>query len=46
MEILKKGKKVSDVVTEFSVHTNMVMKWEKKLFEGAVDTFKKSQGRI
>lgn len=39
MELLKKGKKVSDVAEEFSVHPNMIMKWEKQLFEGAVDTF-------
>ena len=39
MELLQKGKKVSDVAEEFSVHPNMIMKWEKQLFEGAVDTF-------
>lgn len=39
MELLKKGKKVSDIAEEFSVHPNMIMKWEKQLFEGAVDTF-------
>jgi len=39
MELLKKGKKVSDIAEEFSVHPNMIMKWEKQLFEGAVETF-------
>jgi len=39
MEMLKKGKKVSDVAEQYSVHPNMIMKWEKQLFEGAVDTF-------
>lgn len=39
MELLKNGKKVSEVAEEFSIHPNMIMKWEKKLFEGAVETF-------
>jgi transposase-like protein len=39
MELLKNGKKISDVAEAYSVHPNMVMKWQKQLFEGALDTF-------
>ncbi|MGB9591711.1 MAG: transposase [Candidatus Kryptoniota bacterium] len=39
MELLKKGKKVSDIAEEYSVHPTMIMKWEKQLFEGAIETF-------
>ncbi len=39
MELLKEGKKLSDVAESYSIHPNMLMKWEKQLFEGAVDIF-------
>jgi len=39
MELMKKGKKISDLAEEYSVHPNMIMKWQKQLFEGAVETF-------
>lgn len=39
MELLKKGKKVSDIAESYSVHPTMILRWEKQLFEGAVETF-------
>lgn len=39
IELFKNGKKLSDLAEEYSVQPNMILKWQKQLFEGAVNTF-------
>jgi transposase-like protein len=38
-EVLENGKKMSDVAEEHKVSPNMITRWKKQLFEGALDTF-------
>jgi transposase-like protein len=37
--VLENGKKVSDVAEEHGVKPNMITRWKKQLFEGALETF-------
>ncbi|HPH54077.1 MAG TPA: hypothetical protein PLY62_08495, partial [Bacteroidales bacterium] len=30
---------VSDLAAKYKVHPNMILRWKKELFEGALDTF-------
>lgn len=38
-EVLENGKKISDVAEEHGVSPNMINRWKKQLFEGALETF-------
>lgn len=38
-EVLENGKKISDVAEEHGVSPNMITRWKKQLFEGALETF-------
>ena len=38
-EVLENGKHISDVAQEHGVSPNMITRWKKQLFEGALETF-------
>lgn len=39
IELLRDGRKVSELAEKYSVHPNLILNWQKQLFEGAVETF-------
>jgi len=38
-EHLDNNVKVSDLAAKYKVHPNMILRWKKELFEGALDVF-------
>lgn len=45
LEAIKGHKTVSQIATEFDVHTNQVRAWKKKLLESATDAFTRKNER-
>ena len=38
-EVLDNRRSVSDAAEKYGVHPNMITKWKKQMFEGALETF-------
>ena len=44
-ELLDNNVALSDLSKRYNVHPNMIMKWKKALFEGALETFNRKHDR-